>query len=57
MITKSAIVGFKIARIQQQIIQIEHQNAVLTPEDKQKLQDLRKSLQRLYQNYDVDLEY
>ncbi len=33
MMTKSAIVGFKIAGIQQQIIQLEHQNPVFTPED------------------------
>ncbi len=56
MITKSATVGFKIAGVQQQIIQLEHQNAVLTPEDSQKLQHLRRTLQNLYQNYDVDLE-
>ncbi len=56
MMTKSATVGFKIAEVQQQIIKLEHQNAVLTPEDKQKLQQLRKTLQNLYQSYDVDLE-
>ena len=56
MITKSATVGFKIAGVQQQIIQLEHQNAVLTSEDNQKLQHLRRTLQNLYQNYDVDLE-
>ena len=56
MITKSATVGFKIAGVQQQIIQLEHQNAVLTPEDNQKLQHLRRTLQHLYQTYDVDLE-
>ncbi len=56
MITKSATVGFKIAGVQQQIIQLEHQHAVLTPEDTQKLQHLRKTLQNLYQTYDVDLE-
>ena len=56
MITKSAIVGFKIAGVQQQIIKLEHEHAVLTPEDKQKLQQLRKTLQILCQTYDVDLE-
>ena len=56
MMTKSAIVGFKIAGIQQQIIKLEHQNSVLTLEDKQKLQKLRQTLQTLYQSYDVDLE-
>ena len=56
MITKSATVGFKISRVQQQIIQLEHQNAVLTPVDIQKLQLLRRTLQNLYQTYDVDLE-
>ena len=56
MTTKSATVGFKIAGVQQQIIQLEHQNAVLTPKDKQKLQQLRRTLQKLCQNYDVDLE-
>ena len=44
MITKSATVGFKIAGVQQQIIQLEHQNAALTLEDKQKLQQLRRTL-------------
>ena len=56
MMTKSATVGFKIAEVQQRIIKLEHQYAVLTPEDKQKLQQLRKTLQNLYQSYDVDLE-
>ena len=56
MMTKSATVGFKIAKAKQQMIQLEHQNAVLTPEDKQKLQQLRLALQKLYQSYDVDLE-
>ncbi len=56
MTTRSATVGFKIAGVQQQIIQLEHQNAVLTLEDKQKLQQLRRTLQNLYQTYDIDLE-
>ena len=56
MITKSATIGFKIAGTQQQIIQLEHQNAVLTPEDNRQLQHLKRTLQNLYQTYDVDLE-
>lgn len=56
MITKSATVGFKIAGIQQQIIKLEHQNAMLTSEDDQKLQQLKRTLQNLYQSYDIDLE-
>ena len=56
MIAKSAIVGFKIAGVQQQMIKLEHQHAVLTSEDKQILQQLRKTLQNLCQTYDVDLE-
>ncbi len=56
MMTKSMTVGFKIAGVQQQIIQLEHQNAVLTSEDNQQLQHLRRTLQNLYQTYDVDLE-
>ena len=56
MMSKSATVGFKIAEIQQRIIKLEHQNAILTSEDKQKLQQLRENLQNLYQSYDVDLE-
>ncbi len=56
MTTRSATVGFKIAGVQQQIIQLEHQNAVLIREDKQKLQQLRRTLQNLYQTYDIDLE-
>ena len=54
--SKSATVGFKIAEIQQRIIKLKHQNAILTSEDKQKLQQLRETLQNLYQSYDVDLE-
>lgn len=56
MTTKSATVGFKIAKTKQQIIQLEHLNAMLTSEDKQKLQQLRRTLRHLYQTYDVDLE-
>ena len=56
MMTKSATVGFKIAEIQQQIIRLEHRNAVLTHKENQKLQQLKKTLQDLYQTYDVDLE-
>lgn len=56
MMTRSATVGFKIAAVQQQIIRLEHQNAVLTPEDEHKLEQLRRTLQNLYQSYDVNLE-
>ena len=37
MMIKSATVGFKISEIQQRIIRLEHQNAVLTSEDKLEL--------------------
>ena len=56
MMSKSATVGFKIAEIQQQIIKLEYQNAVLTQKDKQKLQQLRRTLQNLYQDYSLDSE-
>ncbi|MDJ0594063.1 MAG: hypothetical protein QNJ72_29490 [Pleurocapsa sp. MO_226.B13] len=56
MMTRSATVGFKIAEAKQQIIKLEHQNAILTLKDKRKLQQIRNNLQHLYQIYDVDLE-
>ena len=56
MTTKSATIGFKIAKTKQQIIKLEHQNAMLTSEDEQKLQQLRRTLNHLYQTYDVDRE-
>ncbi len=56
MMTRSATVGFKIAKAKQQIVKLEHQNAVLTLKDQQKLQQIRNNLQHLYQTYDVDLE-
>ncbi len=56
MMTKSATVAFKIAKAKQQMIQLEHQNPVLTQKENQKLQQLRLTLQKLYQSYDVDLE-
>ncbi|MGB5635421.1 MAG: hypothetical protein WBM44_13525 [Waterburya sp.] len=56
MTTTLATLGFKIAGVQQQIIKLEHQNAVLTRKDEQELQRLRTTLQNLYQTYDVDLE-
>ena len=56
MMTRSATVGFKIAKAKQQIIELEHQNAILTLKDKQKLQKIRNHLQHLYQTYDVELE-
>ncbi len=57
MMSKSATVGFKIARVKQQIIKLERQNAVLTLEDKKELQQLRRTLQNLSQTYDIDLEH
>ena len=54
--TQSATVGFKIAKVKQQIIELENQNSVTTSEDKQKLQQLKKTLQKLYQNYNIDLD-
>ena len=54
--TRSATVGFKIAKVKQQMIELEHQNAVLISKDKQKLEQLKQTLQNLYQTYDVDLE-
>ena len=56
MMTKSATVAFKIAKAKQQMIQLEHQNPVLTQKENQKLQQLKLTLQKLYQSYDVDLE-
>ena len=56
MITKSTTVGFKIAEVQQQIIKLKHQNALHTTEERQKLQQLKRTLQNLWQSYDVDLE-
>ena len=57
--TRSATVGFKIAQAKQQVIELEHQNAVLTLKalkDKQKLEQLKQTLQNLYRTYDVELE-
>jgi hypothetical protein len=56
MATQDAAVGFKIAEVQMQIIQLEHKEAVLTPKDKQKLRHLRQNLQTLRQSYGIDLE-
>lgn len=56
MTTKAATVGFKLAQIQQEIIELEHKYAVITEEDKQKLQDLRQTKLSLSQNYDINLE-
>ena len=56
MATQDAAVGFKISEVQMQIIELEHKEAVLTPEDKQKLRKLKQNLQNLRQSYGVDLE-
>ena len=56
MTTKAATVGFKLAQIQQEIIELEHKYAVITEEDKQKLQELRQTELSLSQNYDINLE-
>ena len=56
MTTKAATVGFKLAQIQQEIIELEHKYAVITEEDKQKLQELKQTELSLSQNYDVNLE-
>lgn len=56
MTTNAATIGFQLARVQQQIIELENQQSLLLTRDKQKLQDLRKTLQTLRQNYDIDLE-
>ena len=34
MMTRSATVGFKIAKAKQQVIELEHQNGLLTSTDK-----------------------
>lgn len=54
--TRSATVGFKIAKAKQQAIAIEYQNAILTSKDRQKLEQLKQTLQALYQTYDVERE-
>ncbi|MGK7948402.1 MAG: hypothetical protein AB4368_06240 [Xenococcaceae cyanobacterium] len=56
MTTNAATVGFKLAQIQQEIIELEHKYAVITEEDKQKLQELRQTKLSLSQNYDINLE-
>jgi diphthamide synthase (EF-2-diphthine--ammonia ligase) len=56
MATQDATVGFKIAEVQAKIIKLEHEEAVLTTEDRQKLRELRHTLQSLRQDYGIDLE-
>ena len=56
MTSKSATMGFKIAEIQQHIINLEYQKALLTPKDRQKLQQRKRTLQNLYQNSPIDSE-
>ncbi len=56
MTTNAATVGFQLAQLQQEIIELEHKYAVITEEDKQKLQELKQTELRLRQNYDINLE-
>jgi hypothetical protein len=56
MTTNATTVGFKLAQIQEEIIELEHKYAVITEEDRQKLQKLRQTELSLRQNYDIDLE-
>jgi hypothetical protein len=54
MTTNATTVGFKLARIQEEIIELEHKYAVITEEDRQKLQKLRQIELSLRQNYDIN---
>ncbi|BAU65021.1 hypothetical protein STA3757_24000 [Stanieria sp. NIES-3757] len=56
MKTNATTVGFKLARIQEEIIDLEHKYAVITEEDRQKLQKLRQIELSLCQNYDINSE-
>lgn len=56
MTTNATTVGFQLAHIQEEIIELEHKYAVITEEDKQKLQELRQTELSLRQNYDLNLE-
>ncbi len=56
MTTNATTVGFKLAQLKQEIIELEHKYAVITEEDKQKLLSLRQSSLSLRQNYDINLE-
>ncbi len=56
MTTKAATVGFKLAQIQQEIIELEHKYPIITEEDKYKLQELKQTELSLSQNYDINIE-
>ena len=56
MTTKVTTVGFKLAQLKQEIIELEHKYAVITEEEKQKLQELRQTELSLSQNYGINLE-
>ncbi len=56
MTTNATTVGFKLAQLKQEIIELENKYPVITEEDKQKLQELRQNELSLSQNYDIDLE-
>ena len=56
MTTNATTVGFKLAQLKQEIIELENKYPVITEEDKQKLQELKQTELSLSQNYDIDLE-
>ncbi|MDJ0636763.1 MAG: hypothetical protein QNJ34_26525 [Xenococcaceae cyanobacterium MO_188.B29] len=56
MTTNATTVGFKLAQLKQEIIELEHKYAVITEEEKQKLQELRQTELSLSQNYGINLE-
>jgi septal ring factor EnvC (AmiA/AmiB activator) len=56
MTTNAATVSFKLAQLQQEIIELERKYAVITEEDKQKLHQLRQTELSLRQNCDINLE-
>ena len=56
MTTKATTVGFKLAQLKQEIIELENKYPVITEEDKQKLHELRQIELSLTQNYDINLE-
>ncbi len=56
MTTKATTIGFKLAQIQQEIVELKYKHPVITEKERQKLQKLRQIELRLRQNYDIDLE-
>ncbi len=56
MTTNATTVGFKLAQIKQEIIELENKYPVITEEDKQKLHELRQLELSLSQNYNINLE-